>query len=175
MKGIIKWVLLIVIACIPLTGIYVLNNKGLVAELFMDTGGFQPGEAFPLASGTEVGGTSIHLEDYKGKKFVAMIANITCEVCKSSYPTIKQWNQLYPDIPLVMIGIGGKEEYNTVKQKMQLPAPILHADDQIQAMYRMKITPVFYVVDKNGIVVDRMNGFRVKDFKKFMDKAGNPS
>jgi len=175
MKGIVKWVLLVVVAVIPMSGIYVLNNKGLVAEIFMDTGGFQPGEGFPFAVGKEIAGTELNLEAYKGKKFVAMIASSTCEVCKSSYPTIKQWDQLYPEMPLVMIGIGGKEEYSEVKQKFQFPFPILHADDAIQQTYRMKVTPVFYVVDQNGVVQDRMNGFRVKDFREFMEKAGEKS
>lgn len=171
MRKVVIKLLFVLAALIPLAGVYVLNNASLVTEWFTDTGGIKQGEMIPLVSGEEVDGGQVDMKQYKGKKFIAMIAKIDCESCKSSYPTIKKWNELYPDIPLVMVGVGGKEEYSRVKHELQFSFPILSADQSMQNQFLMKITPVFYAVDEEGRVIERMNGYRVRDFKKFMEKA----
>lgn len=168
---VLKIALLLAAALIPLAGVYVLNNATLVAVWFTDTGGFRTGEALPPISGEEVGGGTIDTAQYRGTKFVAMIAKIDCESCKSSYPVLQKWSELYPDTPLVMIGVGGKEAYGEVKRELRFPFPLLAADRAAQDLLRIKITPVFYAVDEQGTVIERMNGYRVKDFQKFMKRV----
>ncbi|MGE5702744.1 MAG: TlpA family protein disulfide reductase [Clostridia bacterium] len=171
MKHWFKWILLLFVAIIPLAGIYLFNNPVLVTEMFTDTGGFSKGERLPLVKAEEVLGGTVDMQQYKGKPFVAMMAKIDCETCKSSYPMLQKWTQLYPEVPLVMLGVGSKDEYAKVKNKLNFPFPLLLADEAMQAEYRMKITPVFYFVDENQTIVERMNGFRIKEFESLMESV----
>ncbi|MBD2865067.1 TlpA family protein disulfide reductase [Paenibacillus oceani] len=169
---VLKIVLLLAAALVPLAGVYVLNNATLVAEWLTDTGGFHTGETLPSVTGEEVDGGTIDTARYRGMKFVAMIAKIDCESCKSSYPVLQKWSELYPETPLVMIGVGGKEAYGEVKRDLQFSFPLLAADRTAQDRLRIKITPVFYAMDEQGTIIERMNGYRVKDFQKFMKRVG---
>ncbi|MGC5328583.1 TlpA family protein disulfide reductase [Brevibacillus sp. SYSU BS000544] len=171
MRNGFKWFILLLVAIVPLIGIYIVNNPMLMTEVLVDTGGFAKGESLPLMTGEDVTGGKVDISAYQGKSFVVMMAKIDCETCKSSYPMLQQWQANYPNTPLVMLGVGTKDEYAQVKRKMNFQFPLVTLDDEKQNLYRMKITPVFYLIDASGKVADRMNGYRVKEFQAFMERA----
>ncbi|WP_028594394.1 TlpA family protein disulfide reductase [Paenibacillus assamensis] len=171
MKMIRKVVVLCLLAIIPIVGIYVINNPMMIMEAFADLGGFQKGDAFPVVKGEDVHNKEFSLEDYKGKPFIIMMAKIDCEICKQSYPYLADWEKNNSDIPFVMVGQGGREQYKAVWQEQQFQFPILDADNQIQESLKMKIFPVFYAVDANGEIKKRMNGYDEGDLKAMVNEV----
>ncbi|MFC4767339.1 TlpA family protein disulfide reductase [Effusibacillus consociatus] len=171
MKKIKKWILLFIVAAIPIAGIWAAKNPKILVEAFVDLGGLKKGDIFPTISGHDVEGTPLSFDLFKGKKYIVMMGKIDCGVCQSSYPTLEKWKERYPDIPFVMVGKGGKEEYAKVKQKHHFQFPILDADEEIQAALKMKVFPVFYVVDQSGKVAKRMNGFNADEFNDLIKKV----
>lgn len=162
--------MILIMAIIPIVGIWALNNPGLVAKVFLNLGGLKEGQVFPIVHGEEVNGDSFNLESGKGKPYVVMVARIDCEVCKSSYPTLEKYNDRLKDMNFVMIGKGGKEEYLQVKTEHNFSFPIVYADEQIQTDLKIKVFPTFYFIDEEGKIFERLDGFDEDKFLKMLDE-----
>jgi thiol-disulfide isomerase/thioredoxin len=170
MKNNKRWILILFMAVIPILGIWALNNPGFVAKAFLNLGGIKEGEMFPAVQGEEVSGESFVLESGRGKPYVAMIARIDCEVCKSSYPILEENAELLNEMNFVMIGKGGKEEYLQVRTDHNFSFPILYADEQIQKDLKIKVFPTFYFIDNEGKIMKRLDGFDEKEFLKSVEE-----
>jgi peroxiredoxin len=157
-------------AIVPIIGIWVLNNPGIMAQAFLNLGGLKEGEDFPKVQGEEVEGAAFSLESRTGMPYVVMIARIDCEVCQSTYPTLEENTDLLKETNFVMIGKGGKEEYRQVKTKHDFSFPIIYADEQIQKDLHIKVFPTFYFIDKKGKIMKRLDGFDEGEFLKMMDE-----
>mgnify|MGYP001306812835 CR=1 FL=1 len=164
----LKWVLLIFLALIPIIGIYILNNPKQVIETFVDMGGFNKGDKLPHISGMEVGGNVYNVNQLNNENFILMISKSDCEVCKSAYPTIKELLEKDDTTEFLMVGKGEIDEYENIKIEYNFDFPILIADEKLESQLKMKVFPVFYAIDHNGIIVKRMNGFSEEDFKKLV-------
>lgn len=162
--------MIFIMAIIPIVGIWILNNPGIMAQAFLNLGGMKEGEDFPMVHGEEVEGDSFHLESLKGKPYVVMVARIDCEVCKSSYPTLENSKDLLKEANFVMIGKGGKEEYKQVKKDHDFSFPIVYADEQIQKDLKIKVFPTFYFIDKNGKVMKRLDGYEKEKVLKLLNE-----
>lgn len=165
-----RWIILLMMALVPLVGIWALNNPGVVAKVFLNLGGIKQGEAFPEITGEEVEGEAFTLQAWKGKRYIAMIGRIDCEVCQSSYPTLEKNRDILKNVPFVMIGKGEKEEYRQVKTEHAFPFPIVYADEQIQKDLNIKVFPTFYLVGEDGKVIQRLDGFDEEEFSKMLDE-----
>ncbi|WP_129730186.1 TlpA family protein disulfide reductase [Ectobacillus funiculus] len=170
MKSNKRWILLFMMAIVPLVGIWAMNNPGVVAQVFLNLGGIKQGEAFPQISGEEVEGDSFRLESWKGKRYVVMVARIDCEVCQSTYPTLEKNRDILQKYHFVMVGKGEKEAYRQVKAEHAFPFPIVYADEQIQKDLKIKVFPTFYLIDEEGKVIQRLDGFDEGKFLKMLDE-----
>ncbi|MEI3597648.1 MULTISPECIES: TlpA family protein disulfide reductase [unclassified Oceanobacillus] len=169
MKRLFKWTFLIFIALIPIILIYVINNPKGVAEIFVDMGGFDKGDKLPYISGEEVEGKEYNTKELRDNRFIIMVSKSDCEVCKSAYPTLKKLKE--EKTPFVMVGKGDKKEYEQVKKNHNFNFPIIIADKKIQSDLKMKVFPVFYVVDENGTIIKRLNGFNEEDFNELLKEV----
>jgi peroxiredoxin len=165
-----KWIVIFIMAIIPIVGIWALNNPNIVAKAFLNLGGIKEGEVFPLVRGQEVNGESYNLESKKGKPYVVMIARIDCEVCQSSYPTLEKNKGLLKETNFVMIGKGSMEEYRQVKTEHNFSFPIVYADEQIQKDLKIKVFPTFYFIDKDGKIIKRLDGFEEEEVLNMMNE-----
>lgn len=172
MKKYLKWGMLIVMLGIAVLGIWVVTNPKNAIETFVDMGGLKEGAEFPLVKGEEVDGKPVSLTEYKGKKFVVMIGRIDCEVCQKTYPLLEKLKTEYPDTKLILIGQGDKGKYAEVKKEHQFQFPIMSANTQIRKQLNFKIFPVFYLVNEQGTIEERLNGLDEDQLKGMLRKAG---
>ncbi len=151
--------------------IWAVSHPKEVLLTFVDLGGLEKGDPFPELTGLEENGEPFDFNEYNGKTFIAMIAKIDCEVCKSSYPTLEKWDEEYPDIPFFMVGKGEPGEYSQTKEDHKFTFPILITDQKVEENLKIKVFPVFYIVNSSGIVEDLMVGFDQKEFSKLIDQT----
>ncbi|MCT9853028.1 TlpA disulfide reductase family protein [Priestia megaterium] len=152
-------------------GIWAYNNPQAAIETFFDMGGNEEGESIPLITGKEVNGDTISLKQYEGNKFVVMLGKIDCEVCQKAYPTLEKLKAEHPDTRFVLIGQGSPQAYAKVKKEHGFEFPLISASKDIQKQMNFKTFPVFYLVDKNGVIVKRLNGFDKEKLQNILNEG----
>ncbi|WP_347553085.1 redoxin domain-containing protein (plasmid) [Pseudalkalibacillus hwajinpoensis] len=153
-------------------GIWAYNNPQAAIELVFDMGGIEEGEDMPVISGREVEHGTASIDEYLGNEFVVMIGRVDCDVCKESYQTLEKLDKNFPETPFVMIGEGEQTEYAKVKKNHNFTFPIISASEDIKKEMNFKTFPVFYLVDEEGKVAQRLNGY---DKKQLEDLLGDAS
>ncbi len=152
-------------------GIWAYNNPQAAIEVVFDMGGIEEGEDMPLVSGSEVDGGTASLDEYQGKKFVVMVGRVDCDVCKESYQTLEKLDEDFSETSFVMIGEGDQTEYAKVKKNHNFTFPIISANEDIKKEMNFKTFPVFYLIDEQGKVAQRLNGYDEKQLEDLLGDA----
>ncbi len=115
----------------------------------------------------------INLSQYKNKKNVLLNFTATyCGPCWKTYPHMDKLQQKYPsDLKVISVhGDEKKETWYKIAKRLKIDfksATIWNVDEKekIKKIYDIDQYPVFFLIDKKGIIVDRWVGNK----KKYMD------
>jgi thiol-disulfide isomerase/thioredoxin len=133
--------------------------------------GLEPGDKFPTivlydTSGKEVG-TS---EKYLGKITIYNFGASWCPPCKVEKPLLNEFYKKYKEnvnVVSIMVDVDGKAvDKFYEKNPMEFP----HYFDKGQKLSRrmlIRVVPTSYVVDENGIILERVQGALNWDEVKF--------
>jgi thiol-disulfide isomerase/thioredoxin len=110
----------------------------------------------------DAAGHSHHLRDLRGKVVVIDFWASWCGPCRASMPYLQQIQDLYADRGLVVLGLDGGENAQTVtdfalssKYTFTL---LLGAEPNVTSQYFLDAYPTTVVVDRNGRIVFRQDG-----------------
>jgi len=114
----------------------------------------------------DVEGDSVNLSDIKGKKCLLAFNSIGWKPCVLAIPFLKQLRAEFSshDLELVSIEpfINNADILKNHKHLHNMNYPLLLADPAVKKQYAILPMPTFMVIDKDGIIIKIITGFKGK-------------
>jgi thiol-disulfide isomerase/thioredoxin len=124
------------------------------------------GSPAPEIQGVDLDGKTFNLSDYRGKVVDLSFWASWCPPCRALFPHEKAIVEKYKDRPFVLIGVNGdqtREAGAAAALKFELPWRSFWNDESrpmpITNAYRLEGWPTSFIIDANGIVRDRLQGY----------------
>ena len=109
----------------------------------------------------DINGNDFSLSSLRGKYVVLDFWGSWCAGCLESFPNMKMYYVTYPD-EFEIVGIAFKDKpeawRKVVLEKHTLPWINVIDDDDIHDKYNVTFAPTYFLIDKEGIIVDN-SGF----------------
>jgi cytochrome c biogenesis protein CcmG/thiol:disulfide interchange protein DsbE len=145
----------------------------------------QEGVPAPDFSFSDLDGKRVGLSDYKGKVVLVNIWATWCPPCREEMPSMQKLYEKFKgkgfEILAVSIDATGRKAVTPFVQKLNLTFPVLlDPKGKIQGLYRITGVPESFIVDREGILVNKVIGpmdwsgpevFRF--FQELIQKAGS--
>lgn len=124
----------------------------------VDVGSPAPDFNFPTLKGGQA-----KLSDYRGKVVLINVWATWCNPCREEMPSMERLYQNMKGQPFeilaVSIDVRGATDVEPFAKQLALTFPILlDTDKKITGLYHTTGQPESFIVDKNGVVVDRIIG-----------------
>ncbi|MDP3938001.1 MAG: TlpA disulfide reductase family protein [Deltaproteobacteria bacterium] len=130
------------------------------------------GRPAPDFRATLIGGEEIRLSDYQGKVVLLNIWATWCKPCEEEAPSLERLYQLIKagpggadfEILAVSIDARSRDAVLPFRNKFSLTFPILFdPDGRVSRMYQTTGVPESFVVDRDGIIREKVIGPRTWD------------
>lgn len=135
----------------------------------------QIGKLAPEFSLTDVNGKKINLSDYKGKVILINFWATFCKPCKAEMPSLNNLFLEFREKGLIVLAISTddseKPVHSFIKEK-SIAFPVLMDKDQevYFDQYGVLGLPTSFLIDREGIIRDKIRGERVWDAQDMKDK-----
>jgi len=124
-------------------------------EPFQRPIGLEVGTRAPLFTLTDTEGRSVALQNFSGRQVLLAFSSTVCPACQQIYPALKDFQELHPDIAVLLILRGSQEDNATLVRKEGLTFPVLNGQDGVVREYQVPAFPFFYLLDEQGNVASR--------------------
>ncbi len=123
------------------------------------------GSVAPDFSTVNIHGDKVTLSQYRGKVVILNFWATWCPPCREEMPSMEALHKAFADKGLVMLAVNveenGKDAVTSFLQKSPYSFPILLDEDaRIQNTYKVFRFPESFIIDKNGVVVEKIIGGR---------------
>jgi cytochrome c biogenesis protein CcmG/thiol:disulfide interchange protein DsbE len=144
----------------------------------------QLGQPAPDFTFPDLDGKEISLSEFRGKVVLVNIWATWCPPCRDEMPSMQKLYEKFKgrdfEILAVSIDADGREAVAPFIQQMNLTFPaLLDPNEKIRSLYAITGVPESFIIDKNGILVDRVIGpldwASQRVFRFFQDLIQTPS
>ncbi len=173
-------IFLILLVAIPIIFINLKEkDSGSKFKMPLQEGNPAPDFTFPDLDGKEVS-----LSDFRGKVVLVNIWATWCPPCRDEMPSMQKLYERFKgedfEILAVSIDTDGREAVAPFMQQMNLTFPaLLDPEEKIRSLYRITGVPESFIIDRNGILVQKVIGPRdwatPKVFSYFENLLQKPS
>ncbi len=152
-------ILLVLVVAIPIILIS-LKERGARSRF---TRPLQEGRAAPDFTFPDLDGRKVSLSDFRGKVVLVNIWATWCPPCRDEMPSMQTLYERFKggqfEILAVSIDGNGREAVAPFMQQMNLSFPVLlDPKGKIQRLYRITGVPESFIVDREGILVNKVVG-----------------
>lgn len=120
----------------------------------------QPAPDFKVVT---TAGKQLSLASLKGQVVVLDFFATWCPPCRDSIPHLMDLNRRYGKQGLQVVGMSMDEEGEEVVRDFvsdkRVTYPVALISDQIASSYGVRSIPTMYVINKKGVLVERIMGF----------------
>ena len=113
----------------------------------------------------------LDLEYYSGKVVMLDFWASWCAPCRRSFPWMNQMQEKYGQDGLVIVAVNvDREVENAAAFLQEYPANfeiIYDPDAELAKEYEVEVMPSSFIIDREGIIVDRHLGFKVKKQEEY--------
>lgn len=111
-------------------------------------------------------GNEISLSSLKGKVIFLNFWASWCGPCKAEMPHMQKVHEDYEDEDIVILAVNvtaaeknGVDDVNTYLEENKFTFPVLYdKDGSVATQYRVRAFPTTYILNKDGIIVNRIEG-----------------
>ena len=126
-------------------------------------GPIQLGSEAPNFDFPDLDGKKVSLSDHRGKVVLVNIWATWCPPCRQEMPSMQRLYEKFKgenlEILAVSIDSTGREAVAPFMRKMNLTFPaLLDPKETIKPLYRITGVPESFIIDKDGIVVEKIIG-----------------
>ncbi|UCB51321.1 MAG: TlpA family protein disulfide reductase [Deltaproteobacteria bacterium] len=123
----------------------------------------QEGNPAPDFTFPDLDGRQVSLSDFRGKVVLVNIWATWCPPCRDEMPSMQKLYERFKgehfEILAVSIDADGREAVAPFMQQMNLTFPaLLDPEGKIRSLYAITGVPESFIIDKNGILVQRVIG-----------------
>jgi thiol-disulfide isomerase/thioredoxin len=125
----------------------------------------QKGSPAPPLRIVTTAGQKVTLENYKGRVLVVEFFATWCGGCNDSMPYLLKLNKQYGKQGLHILGLNPGVRGDTLDvvrryvRKNQINFPVALVDDDVLLSYGVQPIPAIFIIDRNGVVVQKYVGF----------------
>ena len=108
---------------------------------------------------------SVTLSSFRGKVVVLEFMISWCPVCQQMAPSVEYLNYEYRGQDVVFLSVAGTQNGATaestagfIKQYHSTWTYLLDTDNSAFKKYGVEATPTFFILDRSGVIVSRMQG-----------------
>lgn len=127
-------------------------------------GVIQIGSPAPNFTLRDLEGRALSLQSMRGKVVILTFWATWCPACRSELPSLNETNRRLARQGVVVLGINGGETTARVKSfmvKESLDFPVVMDESgDIHALYQVRQYPTTFIIDRQGLLVDRHIGLR---------------
>jgi cytochrome c biogenesis protein CcmG/thiol:disulfide interchange protein DsbE len=113
----------------------------------------------------------LDLENYSGKVVMLDFWASWCVPCRRSFPWMNEMQEKYGQDGLVIVAVNvDREVENAAAFLQEYPAnfEIIYAPDaELAKEYEVEVMPSSFIIDREGKIVDRHLGFKVKKQEEY--------
>ena len=127
-----------------------------VTESTIVRDGLRAGAEAPNFVLADLDGKPHSLLDYRGKRVLLVFSDVTCGPCEEvAVELVRRYKRRPKGLEIVMIGRGDPETNRRSAKVMRYPFPmLLQKSWEVSKLYGMYATPIGYLIDENGIIVE---------------------
>ncbi len=149
---------------------------GLVIYAFQPAKPVGEGDEAPNVTLNLLDGETKALEDYKGKVVVLDFWATWCAPCRFTMPKMVEFHRRHRNDDVVVIGVAvdvtSRDEVEAFVQEMGVDYPIaVDSGALAKAAYEIKNLPTMFVVDKQGRIVLRMEGYDPQNTERLLEET----
>ncbi len=140
-------------------------------EPFQRPMGLEVGTRAPLFTLSDTEGRSFSLQDFSKRRVLLAFTSTMCPACEQIYPSLKDFQELHPDIVVLMISRGSQEDNQTLVRREGIAFPVLNGQDEVIRKYQVPAFPFFYLIDEQGNIASRGIALSLEQLENLI-KAG---
>lgn len=120
----------------------------------LSKGADQRGDPAPDFVLDNAAGGTLSLADYAGKTVVLNFWGTWCPPCIQEIPEFAAWSAEHPDVAVLGVAArsGSGERLVRDAKRLGVTWPVLEADDDVLAAYRVGVFPTTIVVGPDGVI-----------------------
>lgn len=124
----------------------------------------------------DLSGNNILLSGQKGKVVLLEFWATWCPPCRASVPELVELHKKYQSRNFTVIGVAIDSDADALSQVNQFSSahkinyPVLLADDLTQKIFNIISVPTYYIINKDGVIVDILLGHTEDFSRKVSDK-----
>ncbi len=123
------------------------------------------GQMAPDFTLTDMQGKQVSLAQFRGKVVLINFWATWCPPCREEMPSMEELHRKLKDKGLVLLALNvDKEGYMAVSNflsRLQYSFPVLlDTDAKVQNLYQVFRFPETFIVDRNGVIVEKVIGAR---------------
>ncbi len=128
------------------------GNRDL-SQSHIDRDGLAVGAPAPLFRLPRLDGGELALESLRGRPVLLVFSDPDCGPCDELAPHLERIHQERPDLQVLMVSRGTREENAPKAAEQRLTFPIvLQQKWEISRLYAMFGTPIGYLIDEDGLI-----------------------
>lgn len=107
----------------------------------------------------DLNGNTVKLSDFEGEPVIINFWATWCGPCTEEMPYLQQFYENYPDVQIITINCDPENDIQAFVTSNGYTFPVLlDTTGDAQAAYQIMAYPTTFVIDENGIIVDKING-----------------
>jgi peroxiredoxin len=117
-------------------------------------GAIAPGFRLPRLNGRG----DFSLEELRGRRVLLVFSSPHCGPCNTLAPELEKFHRQHPEVSVVMISRGEPYENRAKVKEYRLTFPVvLQQQWEISRRYAMFATPMAYLIDETGVIVNNVS------------------
>jgi len=135
-------------------GIVAIRVVAAVQSFFNSQVAVADGDPAPDFTLVDTQGREVRLAELRGKSVIVNFWGSWCPPCLQELPALSRFARSHPEVVLLGIAVdsGEGEVLAAEKKRLDIPFPVLAADNKVQQSYGVRVLPTTFLVDDQGIV-----------------------
>ena len=130
-------------------------SKGALASSHIKRDGLKAGTPAPEFTLPALDGKEISLRSFRGRPLLLVFSDPNCRPCNELLPKLEAFHRQSTDLRVLVISRGDPEANREKVKKLGVTLPVvLQRSWEISRAYGMFSTPIGYLLDEDGVVVE---------------------
>jgi peroxiredoxin len=132
-----------------------LRGERALNESRIERNGLKPGTPAPSFQLPDIHGSTVSLEEYRGRRVLLVFSDPHCGPCDELAPQLARLHQEHRDnnLAIIMVGRGDAEENRSKAERHGVEFPVVLQEQwKLSKEYGIFVTPVAFLIGEDGLI-----------------------